>query len=168
MRVSSETFASVAVRRVQVGRRDAASGGLGPELLLVGGQHVGGDRLPVGDDRRAAPRRVVGHGHEPVDLAHHRPPSCASAAGVVGGRGVTERARPVHVGVEQAVQRHRAVGVRRRRIGEVDDDAGLLAAVQPHDAADALLVDAAARRSARGACRSSRAARSSPRPAAAR
>ncbi len=43
------------------------------------------------------------------------------------------------------MQRHRAVGVGCGRVGEVDDDACLLAPVQPHDAADALLVDAAAR-----------------------
>ena len=86
MRVSSETFASVAVRRVQVGRRDAARGGLGPQLLLVGRQHVGRDRLPVGDDRRAAALGVVGHRHEPVDLAHDRAArSCASAAGAAAG-----------------------------------------------------------------------------------
>ncbi len=42
------------------------------------------------------------------------------------------------------MQRDRALGVRRSRLGEIDDDAGLLTAMQPHDAAHALLVDAAA------------------------
>ena len=41
--------------------------------------------------------------------------------------------------------RDRALVVRGRVVDEVDDDAGLLARREAHDAADALLVDAAAR-----------------------
>jgi hypothetical protein len=44
------------------------------------------------------------------------------------------------------VQRDDALVVRRRLRHEVDDDPGFLAAVDPHDAADSLLVDALARR----------------------
>ena len=87
---------------------------------------------------------VVGDRDQPLGVAQHgarlAPPALAPARRL----GSDERARLVEVDVEQAVQRDGALGVRRRRIDEVDDDAGLLAAVQAHDAADALLVDAAA------------------------
>ncbi len=168
MRVSSETFASVAVSRVRSVGRDAPGGGLGPQLLLVGRQHVGRDRLPVGDDRGAPALRVVGDRHEPVDLAHHRARGAAPALAAARRSRRDERAGPVDIRVEQAVQRHRAVRVRRRGIGEVDDDArppcGGAGASRGRRAAGRR----AGSRSARGACRSSRAGRSSPRRAAAR
>ena len=152
----------------QVGGRDAAGGGLGPELLLVERQPVGAHGLPVLGDDGAAPGRVVGHRDQPLGVAQHRPGLAAPALPPARRLGRDERAGLVEVDVEQAVERDRAVGVRRGRIDEVDDDAGLLAAVQAHDAADALLVDAAAgRRREVHADRRAR-ARSSPRRAAAR
>ncbi len=54
-RVASSTLVRVSVRRVQVVGRDLARGHLGPELLLVGRQPVGGDDLPVLEDDRLAP-----------------------------------------------------------------------------------------------------------------
>ena len=146
MRVVSPTLASVSARRGRSAGRHAPRGRLGPELLLVERQAVGADGLPVLGDDRAAPGRVVGHRDQPLGVAQHRPRLAAPALPPARRLGRDERAGLVEVDVEQAVQRHRAVGVRRGRIDEVDDDAGLLAAVQPHHAADALLVDAAAGR----------------------
>ncbi len=54
-------------------------------------------------------------------------------------------ARPVEVRVEQRMEGDRALVVGRRVRDEVDHDPGFLARVHPHDPADALLVDTAAR-----------------------
>ena len=153
----------------EVRRRDAASGRLGPPLPA---RPRAACRLRPTSSRRRSPPCAGGRGRrrpgQTIDLAHDRPRRPPPALAPPRRARRHEGARTVDIGVEQAVQRHGAIGVRRRGIGEVDDDAGLL----PYGAAASRARRAAGRRggspSARGACRSSRAARSSPRPAAAR
>ena len=77
------------------------------------------------------------------DEPRRRRELAAGAALLAPARGRRDaRALAVEVGVEQRVQRHDALVVRRALRDEVDDDARLLARMRPHDPADALLVDA--------------------------
>ena len=80
-------------------------GVLGPQLLLVGRQPVGGDLLPVAEDDLAALQRIVGDRHEPVGLADERLGEPAPALPAARRARCDERAGSVDVGVEQAVQR---------------------------------------------------------------
>ena len=171
-RKSSRASGSRAVdplgQRVHVGRRDAAGRDHRPRPLLVQRQLRGVDQLPLARDDRDPPLRIVRHRHDPGRFLDDRPGRLAAARRRRGGGGVTSAAGPVGVDVEQRVQRDGALGVRRAGLGEVDDDAGLLAPVQAHDPARPAAGRRGGWRSARGACRPSPAARSSPRPGSAR
>ena len=133
-------------QRVHVAGRELAGRDGGPGALLVERQLRGVDVLPLARDDADPALGVVRHRDDPVRLLHDRPRGLAAAAAAARRRRRDEAARPVGVDVEQRVQRDDPLGVRRADLGEVDDDAGLLAPVQAHDPADPLLVDAPARR----------------------
>ena len=121
---------------------DAPAGVLGPHPLLVDRQPVDRDLLPVAQDDLAALDRIGCDRNEPARLAHQRLREPAPALPPPRRAGRDERTGVVHVDPEQRVDGDGAVGVRRRGLAEVDHHARLLAAVQAHDAADPLLVDA--------------------------
>ena len=81
---------------------------------------------------------ALGIGGDRDDAALDPDPAAAPAA----HRADDDRAAAVDVAVEQAVQGDDRLVVGRRRVDEVDHQAGLLARVAPGDAADPLLVDA--------------------------
>ena len=107
----------------------------GPHVLLGPGQVLDGDPPQLALEYRGAP---VGIGGDGQHAALHAQAAPAAAA----HRADDDRAAAVDVAVEQRVKRDDRVVVRRGRVHEVDDDAGLLARVAARDAADALLVDA--------------------------
>ena len=114
----------------------------GPQLLLVERQAIDGDGLPVVADNLRTPHRIGRDGHDPWRLAHERLWQPAPTAAHARRSRRNERARLERIDVEQRVQGDRAVCVRCSGLGEVDDDAGFLAAMEAHDATNALLVDA--------------------------
>ena len=85
-------------------------------------QVLDGDPPQLALEDLRAPLGSRGHRHDaPLDAQ----PAAAAAA----HRPDDDRAAAVDVAVEQRVQRHDRVVVRRRRVDEVDDDARLLARV---------------------------------------
>ena len=142
-------------------RGHARAGERRPGVLLLRRQVLDRDPPQLALEDAPAPLLVVGDRDDPALDAQ---PAAAAAA----HRADDDRAAAVDVAVEQLVQRDDRLVVGRRGVHEVDDDARLLAGVAARDAADPLLVDRASRRSARGACRPSRGASSSPRRAASR
>ena len=119
---------------------DLASGDRRPEALLVLVEVLRVDPLPLALDDGEPPRDVGRDGDEPRD---RRELPAGAALLAPPRRGRDAGALAVEVGVQERVQRDDAVVVRRGLGHEVDDDAGFLARVHAHDAADALLVDAA-------------------------
>src|SRR5213075_81444 len=113
-----------------------------PVPLLVLVEELRVDSLPFARDDREPPPDVRRYGNEP---RRRRELAARTAAHAAARRGGDARALAVEVGVEQAVQRDDALRVGGGFRDEVDDDAGLFAGVDPHDPADPLLVDAAAR-----------------------
>ena len=115
-----------------------------PQFLLVERQAVDGNGLPVVADHLRTARGIGRDRHDPRRLTHQRfrepTPAAAHARRAWGD----ERARLERIDVEQRVEGDRAIGVRCGGLGKVDDDPRFLAAVQAHDAPDALLVHAAA------------------------
>ena len=132
-------------QRMHVAGRELAGGDRGPGPLLVERQLRGVDVLPLARDDADPALRIVRHRDDPVGLLHDRPRGLAAASAAARRRRRHEAAGPVGVDVEQRVERDDPLGVRRPDLGEVDDDAGLLAPVQAHDPADPLLVHPPAR-----------------------
>ena len=118
---------------------DLAPGDRRPVALLVLVEEARVDALPLALDHGDAAADVRRDRDEP---RRRREPAAGAALRAAARRGRDARALAVEVGVEQRVQRDDALVVRRALRDEVDDDARLLARVQAHDPADALLVDA--------------------------
>ena len=123
------------LRPPPVVRRHARAREHRPRLLLAPAQVLHGDPPQLALEDLRAPLAVRRDRHDP---ALHAQPAAASAP----HRAHHDRAAAVDVAVEQRVQRHDRVVVRRRRVDEVHDDPRLLAGRAPRDAPHALLVDA--------------------------
>ena len=122
-------------RPAPAGRRDARAGQRGPLDLLAVVEVLDGD----------PPQLALEDLDPPVLVRRHRQHAALDAqapAAAAAHRADDDRAAAVDLAVEQRVQRDDRVVVLRRRMDEVDDDAGLLARMPARDAADALLVDA--------------------------
>ena len=129
---------------LRVGRRDGAGGDDRPGALLVDRQLGRIHQAPLVGDHRDPALRVVRDGDDPGGFLDDRLRRPAAPAAAARRRRRDQPAGPVGIDVEQRVQRDHALGVRCAGLGEVDHDARFLAAVEAHDAADPLLVDAAA------------------------